>query len=61
MNQAGVFIYRGVSVMFHSINEEIKMVMQGKSITGGDFLDAYQLTIEYIDSTLGYYEKNGTN
>ena len=61
MNQSGVLIYRGVSVMFHSINEEIKMVMQGKSITGGDFLDAYQLTIEYIDSTLGYYEKNGTN
>ena len=61
MNQAGIFIYRGVSVMYHSINDEIKMTLQGKTIVGGDFYDAYQLTIEYIDSTMGYYEKNGTN
>ncbi len=61
MNQAGIFIYRGVSVMYYSIDDEIKMVMQGKTIIGADFLDAHQLTMEYVDSTMGYYEKNGTN
>lgn len=58
---AGVFVYRGVIVMFHDIDDSVKMVMQGKNIEGADFYDAYQLTIEYIDSTLGYYEKHGTN
>ena len=61
MNQAGVFIYRGVSVMYYRINDEIKMIMQGKTIVGGDFYDAYQLTIEYIDKTHDYYKKHGTN
>ena len=61
MNQAGIFIYRSVMVMYHSVNDEIKMTVPGKTITGGDFYDAYQLTIEYIDKTQGYYTKHGTN
>lgn len=61
MKQAGTFIYRGVLVMYHSEDEEIKMVMQGKVITEGDFYDAFFITTEYIDKTMGYYDKHGTN
>ena len=54
-------MYKGVLVMYHSVNDEIKMVMQGKTIIGADFYDAYHLTLEYIDKTLEYYDKHGTN
>lgn len=60
MSQAGTFVYRGVLVMYYSEEGEIKMVLQGKTITEGDFYDAFSITTEYIDKTMDYYKKHGT-
>ena len=61
MNQAGTFTYKCVLVMYHSVNDKIKMTMPGRTVTGEDFDDTYRIVTNYIDKTEEYYKKHGTN